>query len=204
MIKIDVVKKFDQLKHDLKALLSQGEPKRIENNVATYTQASVLLPLFIKDGHYWLLLMRRANTVEYHKGEVSFPGGVVDEKDDNLESTAKRETFEEIGVREEDIEILGQLDDMTTITSRFIVHPFVGIVPFPYEFNLNRSEVDRLIEVPLQFFLDPSQPRAFPIHYKGESFETPAFIYEGIVIWGATERILENFISVIRPTFQAC
>ncbi|MBW2334243.1 MAG: CoA pyrophosphatase, partial [Deltaproteobacteria bacterium] len=185
MIKIDVLN-LDQLKHDLKALLSRGEPKRIENNVDTYTQASVLLPLFIKDGHYWLLLMRRANTVEYHKGEVSFPGGVVDEKDDNLESTAKRETFEEIGVREEDIEILGQLDDMTTITSRFIVHPFVGIVPFPYEFNLNRSEVDHLIEVPLQFFLDPSQPRAFSMHYEGETFETPAFIYEGIVIWGAT------------------
>jgi 8-oxo-dGTP pyrophosphatase MutT (NUDIX family) len=203
LIKIDVLK-LDQLKHDLKALLSQGEPKRMENNVDTYTQASVLLPLFIKDGHYWLLLMRRANTVEYHKGEVSFPGGVVDEKDDNLESTAKRETFEEIGVREDDIEILGQLDDMITITSRFIVHPFVGIVPFPYKFNLNRSEVDYLIEVPLQFFLDPSQPRAFSIHYKGETFETPAFIYEGIVIWGATERILENFISVIRPAFQAC
>jgi 8-oxo-dGTP pyrophosphatase MutT (NUDIX family) len=203
LIKIDVLK-LDQLKHDLKALLSQGEPKRMENNVDTYTQASVLLPLFIKDGHYWLLLMRRANTVEYHKGEVSFPGGVVDEKDDNLESTAKRETFEEIGVREDDIEILGQLDDMITITSRFIVHPFVGIVPFPYKFNLNRSEVDYLIEVPLQFFLDHSQPRAFSIHYKGETFETPAFIYEGIVIWGATERILENFISVIRPAFQAC
>lgn len=202
MIKIDVLK-LDQLKHDLKALLSRGEPKRTENNVDTYTQASVLLPLFIKDGHYWLLLMRRANTVEYHKGEVSFPGGVVDEKDDNLESTAKRETFEEIGVREEDIEILGQLDDMTTITSRFIVHPFVGIVPFPYEFNLNRSEVDHLIEVPLQFFLDPSQPRAFSMHYEGETFETPAFIYKGIVIWGATERILENFINMIRPTFQA-
>jgi 8-oxo-dGTP pyrophosphatase MutT (NUDIX family) len=203
LIKIDVLK-LDQLKHDLKALLSQGEPKRMENNVDTYTQASVLLPLFIKNGHYWILLMRRANTVEYHKGEVSFPGGVVDEKDDNLESTAKRETFEEIGVREDDIEILGQLDDMITITSRFIVHPFVGIVPFPYKFNLNRSEVDYLIEVPLQFFLDHSQPRAFSIHYKGETFETPAFIYEGIVIWGATERILENFISVIRPAFQAC
>ena len=193
-----------ELKQDLKALLSQREPKRIENNVDTYTQASVLLPLFIKDGHYWLLLMRRANTVEYHKGEVSFPGGVVDEKDDNLESTAKRETFEEIGVRDEDIEILGQLDDMTTITSRFIVHPFVGIVPFPYEFNLNRSEVDHLIEVPLQFFLDPSQPRAFSMHYEGETFETPAFIYEGIVIWGATERILENFIRVTRSTLKPC
>ena len=202
MIKIDVLK-LEQLKHNLKALLSQEEPKRIENNIDKYTQASVLLPLFIKDGHYWLLLMRRANTVEHHKSEVSFPGGVVDEKDDNLESTAKRETFEEIGVRDEDIEILGQLDDMTTITSRFIVHPFVGIVPFPYEFNLNRSEVDHLIEVPLQFFLDPSQPQTFSMHYKGDTFETPAFIYEGIVIWGATERILENFISVIRPTYQS-
>jgi len=203
LIKIDVLK-LEQLKHNLKALLSQEEPKRIENNIDTYTQASVLLPLFIKDGHYWLLLMKRANTVEHHKSEVSFPGGVVDEKDDNLESTAKRETFEEIGVRDEDIEILGQLDDMTTITSRFIVHPFVGIVPFPYEFNLNRSEVDHLIEVPLQFFLDPSQPQTFSMHYKGDTFETPAFIYEGIVIWGATERILENFISVIRPTYQSC
>jgi len=203
LIKIDVLK-LEQLKHNLKALLSQEEPKRIENNIDKYTQASVLLPLFIKDGHYWLLLMRRANTVEHHKSEVSFPGGIVDEKDDNLESTAKRETFEEIGVRDEDIEILGQLDDMTTITSRFIVHPFVGIVPFPYEFNLNRSEVDHLIEVPLQFFLDPSQPQTFSMHYKGDTFETPAFIYEGIVIWGATERILENFISLIRPQFQAC
>lgn len=202
MKSIDVLN-IGQLKHDLKALLSQREPKRIEDKVDKYTQASVLLPLFIKDGHYWLLLMRRANTVEYHKGEVSFPGGVVDERDCNLESTAKRETFEEIGVREEDIEILGQLDDMTTITSRFIVHPFVGTVPFPYEFNINRREVERLIEVPLQFFLDPSQPRAFSIDYKGDTFETPAFIYEGIVIWGATERILENFISVIRPTYQS-
>ncbi len=202
MKSIDVLN-TGQLKQDLKALLSQREPKRIEDNVDIYTQASVLLPLFIKDGHYWLLLMRRANTVEYHKGEVSFPGGVVDEKDDNLESTAKRETFEEIGVREEDIEILGQLDDMTTITSRFIVHPFVGTVPFPYEFNINRREVEHLIEVPLQFFLDPSQPRAFSMHYEGETFETPAFIYEGTVIWGATERILENFISLIKSIYQS-
>ena len=186
-----------QLKQDLKALLSQRVPKRIEGRGDTYTQASVLLPLFIKDGHYWLLLMRRASTVEHHKGEVSFPGGVVDKKDFDLESTAKRETFEEIGVRKEDITILGQLDDMTTITSQFIVHPFVGIVPFPYEFTINKNEVDHLIEVPLQFFLDPSQPQSYLMHYQGESFQTPAFIYEGIVIWGATERILENFISVI-------
>jgi len=193
----------DHLKEGLKAIFAHRDPQRIKDNGADYNQASVLLPLFIKDGHYWLLLMRRTTTVEYHKGEVSFPGGVVDEDDESLEYTAKRETFEEIGVREEDIEILGQLDDMTTMMSHFIVHPFVGVVPFPYVFNINKREVEHLIEVPLQFFLDPSQPQPFSINYAGDIFETPAFIYKGDVIWGATERILENFINLIRPTIQS-
>jgi len=192
----------DQFKRDLKTILAHREPKRVEVNADDYTQASVLLPLFIKDGRYWLLFMRRTNTVEHHKGEVSFPGGAVDEDDRTLEYTAKREAFEEIGVREEDIEILGQLDDMTTITSHFIVHPFVGVVPFPYAFTLNEREVEHLIEIPLQFFLGYSEPEPVTMDYGGEVFETPAFIYEGTVIWGATERILVNFIHLIRSGMQ--
>lgn len=192
----------DQFKRDLKTILAYREPKRVEVNADNYTQASVLLPLFIKDGRYWLLFMRRTNTVEHHKGEVSFPGGAVDEDDRTLEYTAKREAFEEIGVREEDIEILGQLDDMTTITSHFIVHPFVGVVPFPYAFTLNEREVEHLIEIPLQFFLDYSEPEPVTMDYGGEVFDTPAFIYEGTVIWGATERILVNFIHLIRSGIQ--
>lgn len=193
---------LDQFKRDLKTILAHREPKRVEVNVDNYTQASVLLPLFIKDGRYWLLFMRRTNTVEHHKGEVSFPGGAVDEDDRTLEYTAKREAFEEIGVREEDIEILGQLDDMTTITSHFIVHPFVGVVPFPYAFTLNEREVEHLIEIPLQFFLGYSEPEPVTMDYGGEVFDTPAFIYEGTVIWGATERILVNFIHLIRSGMQ--
>ncbi|MBW2339575.1 MAG: CoA pyrophosphatase [Deltaproteobacteria bacterium] len=192
----------DQFKRDLKTILAHREPNRVEVNADHYTQASVLLPLFIKDGRYWLLFMRRTNTVEHHKGEVSFPGGAVDEDDRTLEYTAKREAFEEIGVREEDIEILGQLDDMTTITSHFIVHPFVGVVPFPYAFTLNRREVEHLIEIPLQFFLEYSEPEPVTMDYGGEVFDTPAFIYEGTVIWGATERILVNFIHLIRSGMQ--
>jgi len=189
---------LDQLKEDLKTILAHREPKRTKGNGADYTQASVLLPLFIRDEQYWLLFTKRANTVEYHKGEVSFPGGVVDEDDDSLEGAAKRETFEEIGIREEDIEILGQLDDIPTMMSRFIIHPFVGVVPFPCVFTINRREVEHLIEVPLGFFLDPSQPQPFSIDHEGDIFETPAFVYKDAVIWGATERILENFINLIR------
>lgn len=189
---------LNQLKQDLKAILANRRPERIKDKGADYTQASVLLPLFVRRGQYWILFTERTNTVEYHKGEVSFPGGVVDKDDQSLERTAKRETFEEIGVREEDIEIVGQLDDMTTMMSRFIIHPFVGVVPFPYPFKINKREVEHLIEVPLRFFLDPSQPQPYSIDYEGASFETPAFVYGDAVIWGATERILENFINLIR------
>jgi 8-oxo-dGTP pyrophosphatase MutT (NUDIX family) len=188
-----------KLKEDLMALLAHRVPERIQGGATDYTQASVLLPLFIKDSHPWILFTKRTDTVEHHKGEVSFPGGVVDDADYSLEGTAKREAFEEIGLREDDIEIMGQLDDMRTTRSRFIVHPFVGVIPYPYTFAVNRREVESLIEVPLRFFLDPSQPRPFAVNYEDDSFETPAFIYEGVVIWGATERILENFISLIGP-----
>ena len=140
--------------------------------------------------------------MEYHKGEVSFPGGSVDEGDTSLEHTALRETFEEIGIREEDIEILGQLDDMLTVTSRFIVHPFVGVVPFPYDFTLNRREVDYLIEVPLQFFLDNARPQSITMDYQGDIFDTPAFVYEDTVIWGATQRILDNFLGLVKPVIR--
>jgi len=190
---------LDQVRRALRALLSHRKPERVKDADDGYTQASVLLPLFIKNGRYWLLFMRRTNTVEYHKGEVSFPGGAVDAGDNSLEHTAIRETFEEVGIREEDIEILGQLDDMITVTSRFIVHPFVGIVPFPYAFTLNKREVDYLIEVPLQFFLDNAQPRLVTLDYEGEAFETPAFVYEDTIIWGATQRILDNFLGLIKP-----
>lgn len=187
-----------QHKEDLKALLGSREPKRIAFRNADYRQACVLLPLFLNNGQFWLLLTQRATTVEYHKGEVSFPGGTVDSVDESWERTAIRETFEEIGVREDDIEIMGQLDDMTTLTSQFIIHPFVGMIPFPYSFKINPREVERLIEVPLQFFFNPSQPQPHRIERKGGSLEIPAFIYGDAVIWGATERILENFISTIR------
>ena len=188
----------NQLREDLKALLDRRGPKRTALNNDDYRQACVLLPLFLNDGRFWLLLTQRTTTMEYHKGEVSFPGGTVDSVDESWERTALRETFEEIGVREEDIEILGQLDDMTTLTSQFIIHPFVGMIPFPYAFKLNPREVERLIEVPLQFFFNPSQPQPHRIERKRGSLEIPAFVYGDAVIWGATERILENFIGLLR------
>jgi 8-oxo-dGTP pyrophosphatase MutT (NUDIX family) len=194
---------YDTFKDNLKLLLTKKEPKTIATgSLPFYREASVLVPLFYNDGEFWLLFTERTSTVEYHKGEVSFPGGTVDLDDDTWEQTAIRETFEEIGVREDDIEILGQLDDMTTLTSQFIIHPFIGMIRFPYSFHISRKEVERLIEIPLKFFLDPSQPQSHSIEYRGERIEIPAFVYGDITIWGATQRILENFIIFIRHRME--
>ena len=184
-------------KKKLKEFLNNREPKIIEDRRGAYTHSSVLLPLFIKDGQYWILLIRRADTVKYHGGEISFPGGVVEEGDENLERTAKREAFEEVGILGDDVEILGPLDDVSTVTSNFIIHPFIGIVPFPYSFKINRQEVNHLIEIPLQFFLKSPHPKPIAIEYKESDLKTPAFEYDGAIIWGATERILENLIALI-------
>jgi 8-oxo-dGTP pyrophosphatase MutT (NUDIX family) len=187
----------DQTKEDIKALLRSREPKRIALGDTHYREASVLVPLFRTDDQFRVLFTKRADTVEYHKGEVSFPGGTVDLDDHSWEHTAIRETFEEIGVKEEDIEILGQLDDITTLISHFIIHPFVGMIPYPYSFHINRREVEQLIEVPLEFFVNPSQPQPHTIEYGEERLEVPAFKYGDTVIWGATERIVEHFIALI-------
>ena len=185
-------------KERLRKFLNSRKPKRIEDPQGDYTHSSVLLPFFIKDNQYWLLLIRRADTLQYHSGEVSFPGGMVEEEDLDLVATAKRETFEEVGVLEEDIEILGSLDDVSTLTSNFIIHPFIGVIPFPYSFTINSQEVSHLIKIPLQFFLNSPNLQYVSINYKGETFKTPAFDYEGAIIWGATERIIESLISLIK------
>jgi len=185
-------------KERLGGLLNSRKPKMIEDPKGDYAHSSVLLPFFIKDNQYWLLLIRRADTLQYHSGEISFPGGMVEEGDLNLVTTAKRETFEEVGVLEDDIEIVGPLDDVSTLTSNFIIHPLIGIIPFPYSFRINSQEVSYIIEIPLNFFLNSPNLQYVSINYKGDTFKTPAFDYEGAIIWGATERIIENLISLIK------
>ncbi|MFW6147034.1 MAG: NUDIX hydrolase [Thermodesulfobacteriota bacterium] len=196
------MKTGDQTTEAIKALLTNREPRSIAAGDIPFKEASVLVPLFLNEKQLWLLFTKRAATVEHHKGEISFPGGRVDLADSTWEDTAVRETFEEIGVKEEEIEILGQLDDMTTLTTQFIIHPFVGMIPYPYSFQVNTREVEQLIEIPLRFFFDRCQPKTHSIKYKSERLEVPAFIYRDAVIWGATERILEHFIDLLRSNVK--
>ena len=109
-------------------------------------RAAVLIPLFKKNGEYYVLLTRRTDNVGTHKGQISFPGGKRDEGE-TLLSTALREAREEMGISEKDVRILGELDDMCTFASDFCIAPFVGLIPYPYPFKINRHEIEEIIEV---------------------------------------------------------
>jgi 8-oxo-dGTP pyrophosphatase MutT (NUDIX family) len=160
------------------------------------TPAAVLLPLFTKEGAYHVLLTRRTHKVKTHKGEISFPGGVYDREDETLERTALRESFEEIGLKERDIAILGCLDDVETLT-QYMIRPFVGMVPHPYPFVVNEDEIEEMIEVPLGSLLDENRFEQKRVHTgKGEQI-IYVYRYEGHVIWGATAKILKQFLDLI-------
>ena len=136
--------------------------------------------------------------MEHHKGQISFPGGTVDKEDGTFEETALREAFEEIGLLREDVTILGRIDDTRTVVSNFIIHPFVGLIPHPYNFRINPEEVKRLIEVPFEVFLiNRSTDKMSDIEHEGVTFQSLTYLYNGEVIWGATARIIKNFIEII-------
>jgi 8-oxo-dGTP pyrophosphatase MutT (NUDIX family) len=178
--------------------LKEYKPKSIENDGQGYAEASVLIPLFSQDGQYNVIFTKRTSMVEHHKGQISFPGGAVDREDGSLEETAYREAYEEIGLLKKDVEMLGRIDDELAVVSGFIIHPFVGRVPWPYDYKINTLEVDSLIPIPLHVFMDETgrHKRDFVVvdgfHYHGTNYH-----YNGTIVWGATARIMENFIRII-------
>ncbi len=168
--------------------------KAIENG--SLRPAGVLLIVYPKDGEYCVLLNKRTEMVEHHKGEISFPGGSMDREDESILHTALRETHEEMGILPEDVRILGQLDDMPTI-SNFLINTFVGTIPYPYDFVPSKHEVAEVIEVPINHVRSQRNWRDETRVKNGELETSPSFVYEGHVIFGATARVLANFLEVL-------
>lgn len=166
--------------------------------------SAVLIPLFSEEGQCHVLFTERSSELSFHKGQVCFPGGVSHPGDSSLLHTALREAEEEIGLKAEDVEIVAELDDSMTISTGYVISPFLAFIPYPYPFRLNHQEIAEIFSVPLPFLADRHHLQQDCSIIDNQVLTTPCYKYGGHVIWGATSRILRQFIDLIGPESGAC
>jgi 8-oxo-dGTP pyrophosphatase MutT (NUDIX family) len=163
------------------------------------TACAVLVPLLAVDGEASILYTRRSAALPHHQGQVAFPGGRRHpESDADLAATALRETHEEIGLPPAQVHILGILDDIETVATRFVITPFVGVVTSPYRFRPCPREVDAIFTVPLRVLQAPDAERHEVWDFDGRAVPIDTYPVDGHVIWGATQRITRNLLGVLR------
>jgi 8-oxo-dGTP pyrophosphatase MutT (NUDIX family) len=157
-------------------------------------RAGVLVPLFVREARLWILFTRRTESVEHHRGQISFPGGGEEPQDANLWETALRESQEELGIRPEDAVALGRLSPLTTVTD-FYVEPYVAAIPQPYALRPAEAEIAEVIEVPIAALQNPAilEKRKLP----GREEPVLFYHYGEQVIWGATARMAAELLEAL-------
>jgi 8-oxo-dGTP pyrophosphatase MutT (NUDIX family) len=168
------------------------------------TPAAVLVPFYLEDGQWNLLYTRRTESVASHRGQVSFPGGAIEPEDPSPEQAAVREANEEIGLLPDDVEVLGRMNALLTVT-QFHVTPVVAKISWPFQIRLNELEVASAFGVPLTWLLNPD-------HVHEDQRESamlggPVTVYtfnayHDEVIWGATARITMDLLKHVRTVLK--
>lgn len=192
--------------------------KRIPEPMDVFSKYGVLVPLIEIDKEWELIYEVRAKNLKRQPGEISFPGGAV-ENGETFREAAIRETCEELNIKEKNIEVLGPLDYLISYSNASI-HPFVGIIKDVdiEKINFSEYEVDHIFTVPLRFFLE-NEPSAYYIDLKtviGEDFPYEMipkgkkynwnkgkysvyfYKFKNYIIWGLTAKISKNFIDIIK------
>lgn len=160
-------------------------------------EAAVLMPLFVDEDGWHLLLTRRTDHVETHKGQVSFPGGARDPEDGDLVQTALREAWEEVGLAPQDVQVLGCLPPMALV-SHFVVTPVAGMIPWPYPLKLSRDEVSRVFSIPLDWLADPANRYTLEHDHEGQRWPVLYYQpYDGEVLWGASAYMTSQLLHLI-------
>ncbi len=158
--------------------------------------AAVLMPLLKQTNQWQVMLTRRAEHLKHHPGQISFPGGAYEQQDVQLSKTAIRETYEEVGIEPSLIELLGKLPQQQTI-SQYNITPFVGKIHTGYQLNIDPNEVAEVFHVPLDFLTDLTNYQKVEETHKGQRYHYYVIQYKHYNIWGATARILFNFVTRI-------
>ncbi len=171
--------------------------RRTEIHDPQLVRAGVLVPFFERHGQLHLLLTRRTDTVEHHKGQISFPGGAWDSGDVSATATALREAEEEIGLARDQVEIFGPIDDLATPTG-FCITPVVGVIPHLPALQPHPHEVSEILYVPLTVFTDSANEEMFEVERDGIRRRVYRYRFGSHEIWGATAAIIREFLLEVR------
>jgi 8-oxo-dGTP pyrophosphatase MutT (NUDIX family) len=166
----------------------------VEREQRTLRLASVLIGLVERNEGATVLLTQRTDHLIHHPGQVSFPGGGVEEADDDPVATALRESEEEIGLDRRHVDVAGFLDRYQTVTG-FLVTPVVAFIAPPFELRPDPFEVAEVFEIPLRFVLDPRNHERRSMLFNGRQRTFYVLPYQNHYIWGATAAMLVNLHS---------
>jgi len=182
--------------NELRAVLAPPTPENIPKGDRSIS--SVLIPVgWNKETQREeILLTKRTQWVETHKGQISFPGGFWEPHDRNLLDTALREAEEEIGTKPSDIEILGTLQPVLT-RGNILIHPWVARLEFPYAFSINSAEVAQLLFLPIEVLVSEGL-KPVDVSVGEHSVASVGIYVDGELVWGATARLLEQLIDRLR------
>lgn len=181
---------------DLSRLRSRLAATPDEERTPGDLPAAVLVPLVAGEEGWRLVFTLRSEDLPSHRGEISFPGGRVDPGEDSL-AAALREAHEELGIDPAHIEIIGRLPRVATVVSGYSIDPWIGVVPGT-EFRPNPVEIAEVIEVSLADLRAPGVRRDQRFVRAGAMYLSPAYDVGPHTIWGATARILTDFLAAAR------
>ena len=161
--------------------------------------SGVMVLLYEKNDLLNLVFTQRKTYEGVHSGQMSFPGGKKDETDADLIETALRETEEEVGVARNKIEVIGSLSELYIPPSNFLVHPTIGFAESISEFKAQETEVEKVVEIPVAFFLDRNNInlKTEIKLFNNQKVNVPAYIYNEHIIWGATAIMLSEFTFIL-------
>ncbi len=179
----------DPLAVDVTDMQNRLPEKAVRELSANLRAAAVLIPIIERGSSLAVLLTERSAALRHHAGQISFPGGGMEKRDENISRTALREAHEEVGIRPEEVEIAGFLRPTLTVTG-FAVTPVIGFVSSEFRLRVDPGEVESAFEAPLDFLMDSRNAVHSEREFRGTRFPVTTFHYDGHQIWGATAGML--------------
>jgi 8-oxo-dGTP pyrophosphatase MutT (NUDIX family) len=170
---------------------------KVEPNAST-RRSAILMMFYPKGEDIFLPLILRPQYDGVHGGQMAFPGGRVELKDKDIQATALREAQEEIGIKATDVKVISNLTELFIPPSNMFCQPVLGFMPYRPDFYPDEREVAGIFEVSISEILDPSIVQVRTVETRGVKLETPCFVIQDQIVWGATALMIAELIEILK------